>query len=151
MVQISLPLPVGADMIALAILVVAVRGSMVVDVEEEEEPPAALGAMVVCCLGWGFLLFCVRWMMNDESVPKRRGKSVRTFTPHFPLVVTNKIEAYPVSVTHLRLRARGARRADRSSLIRKQAKIRVRVRLDTFFERPLTSCNNRPLLRYRDR
>jgi len=44
MVQTSLPLPVGADMIALAILVVAVRGSMVVD--EEEEEPAALGAMV---------------------------------------------------------------------------------------------------------
>ena len=45
MVQISLPLPVGADMIALAILVVAVSGSMVG--EEEEEEPAALGAMVV--------------------------------------------------------------------------------------------------------
>lgn len=44
MVQTSLPLPVGADMIALAILVVAVRGSMVVD--EEEEEPAVLGAMV---------------------------------------------------------------------------------------------------------
>lgn len=43
MVQISLPFPVGADMIALAILVVALRGSMVA----EEDPPVALGAMVV--------------------------------------------------------------------------------------------------------
>ena len=45
MVQTSLPFPVGADMIALAILVVAVSGSMVD--EEEEDPAAALGAMVV--------------------------------------------------------------------------------------------------------
>ncbi len=56
MVQISLPLPVGADMIALAILVVAVRGSMVVD-EEEEEEPVALGAMVVWFGASYFLLF----------------------------------------------------------------------------------------------
>ena len=39
----SLPFPVGADIIALAILVVAVRGSIV---EDEEERPA-FGAMVV--------------------------------------------------------------------------------------------------------
>lgn len=46
MVATSLPLPVGADMMALAILVVAVSGSMVAD-EEEEEEPAALGAMLL--------------------------------------------------------------------------------------------------------
>ncbi len=67
MVQISLPLPVGADMIALAILVVAVRGSMVVDEEVEEEPvAAALGAMVVWFGASYFLLFvCI----DVESVP----------------------------------------------------------------------------------
>ena len=48
MVAMSLPFPVGADMIALAILVVAVSGSMVDDDDDEEEPeePAAFGAMV---------------------------------------------------------------------------------------------------------
>ena len=45
MVATSLPWPVGADKIALAIVDVARRGSMVDD-DEEEEDPAALGAMV---------------------------------------------------------------------------------------------------------
>ena len=43
-VAMSLPLPVGADMIALAMLVVAVSGSMLLD---GVAVPAALGAMVV--------------------------------------------------------------------------------------------------------
>lgn len=45
----------------------------------------------------------------NESIPSaRRGKSVRrafgveNVTPHFALMVTNKIEAYPVSVPRLR-------------------------------------------------
>lgn len=46
MVATSLPWPVGADKIALAIVDVARRGSMVDDDDEEEEDPAALGAMV---------------------------------------------------------------------------------------------------------
>lgn len=44
-VAMSLPLPVGADMIALAILVVAVSGSMLDELGVAV--PAALGAMVV--------------------------------------------------------------------------------------------------------
>ena len=46
-VAMSLPLPVGADMIALAILVVAVSGSMLLDELLGVAVPAALGAMVV--------------------------------------------------------------------------------------------------------
>lgn len=96
MVATSLPLPVGADIIALAILVVAVRGSMVVDVEEEEDP-AALGAMVVCS---GINKQSVS--ASEQSVPKSDvANPFTTFTSTpclFPLVSANKTKqktAYP--------------------------------------------------------
>ena len=64
-VAMSLPFPVGADMIALAILVVAVSGSMLLD-ELGVAVPAALGAMVVsvalnCEKGVGTLFGRATW------------------------------------------------------------------------------------------
>ena len=56
-VAMSLPLPVGADMIALAILVVAVSGSMLLD-ELGVAVPAALGAMVVS-VALAFILLAI--------------------------------------------------------------------------------------------
>lgn len=65
-VAMSLPLPVGADMIALAILVVAVSGSMLLDELLGVAVPAALGAMVVsvalnCEKGVGTLFGRATW------------------------------------------------------------------------------------------
>lgn len=100
MVQTSLPLPVGADMIALAILVVAVRGSMV---DEEEEEPAALGAMVVLVR----LLFLVGAKRSEKATWQIRSNT--SSHPVFPLVTTPNhamfiiFEAYPISVPHLKL------------------------------------------------
>eukprot|EP00986_Skeletonema_menzelii_P015402 scaffold11712_cov65-Skeletonema_menzelii.AAC.1 len=90
-------------MIALAILVVAVRGSMV---DEEEEEPAALGAMVVLVR----LLFLVGAKRSEKATWQIRSNT--SSHPVFPLVTTPNsyhamfiiFEAYPISVPHLKLR-----------------------------------------------
>jgi hypothetical protein len=85
-------------MIALAILVVAVRGSMVVD--EEEEEPAALGAMVGFGRAEGFYSYflceqkCVlkkwTWQINlaspfDPPHPVFRSPLTNAFSILYPI------------------------------------------------------------------
>jgi len=94
MVQTSLPLPVGADMIALAILVVAVRGSMVVDEEE-----AALGAMVGMFYGRASYFLWREIEMRSAKVDVANPFDYHT--SFIPLIATNKcIEAYPIPVPY---------------------------------------------------